>query len=105
MAKWHGTIGYVKTEETSPGIYSEVVTERNYYGDIIRDNKRWSPNSNSTNEDLTLNAQFSIVADSFARENLGYIKYVVYMGTKWKITSIDPQFPRLILAVGGVYNG
>lgn len=105
MAKWHGIIGYVKTEETSPGIHSEVVTERNYYGDIIRDNKRWSPNSNSTNEDLTLNAQFSIIADSFTSENLGYIKYVVYMGTKWKITSIDPQFPRLILAVGGVYNG
>lgn len=105
MAKWHGTVGYVKTEETSPGIYSKVVTERSYYGDIIRNIKQWSPNSNSTNDDLTLNAQFSIVADSFVRDNIGYIKYVVYMGTKWKITSIDPQPPRLILTVGGVYNG
>jgi hypothetical protein len=30
--------------------------------------------------------------------------YVEFMGTKWKITNVEVQYPRLILSVGGVYN-
>lgn len=105
MAKWYGKIGYVKTEETSPGIHSEVVTEHNYYGEVIRNSNRWATSSASTNDDLVLNKQFSIIVDSFAQDNIGYMKYVEFMGAKWKITNIDIQYPRLILTVGGVYNG
>lgn len=33
------------------------------------------------------------------------MKYVVWMGASWKITSIEVQRPRLLLTIGGVYNG
>ena len=105
MAKWFGIIGYAVSTETAPGVYSDDITEREYYGDVIRNSNRWSTSSETTNDDLDINNQFSILADPFAYENFHSMKYLEFMGTKWKITSVEVQYPRLILNVGGVYNG
>lgn len=105
MAKWFGIIGYAVTTELSPGVYSDDITERKYAGDIIRNSNRWSTSSETVNDDLDINNQFSILADPFAYENFHSMKYLEFMGKKWKITSVEVQYPRLILSVGGVYNG
>lgn len=104
MAKWHGIVGYIKQVETAPSVYSNELIERNYYGDIIRNSRGWATPSEGTNDNLTLNNQISIIADSFATNNSGIMKYVEIMGTKWKITNIEIQYPRLILTIGGLYN-
>lgn len=104
MAKFYGLIGYAETSETSPGVWTEVITERSYYGDVIKNSRRWQAGEN-LNDDLTINNQISIVADPFAYQNFHAIKYIKWMGASWKITNIDVQSPRLILTIGGVYNG
>lgn len=105
MGKWFGKVGYAVTEETEPGIWEEVITEREYYGDITTD--RWKrQNSGEVNENINLSNVISIVADPFAYQNCSNMIYVEIMGAKWKISDIDvSQRPRLILTVGGVYNG
>lgn len=103
MAKFHGAIGYVSTEKTAPGVEQEVITERNYYGDIIRNTKRLE-GGEGLNDNLTINNQISVVGDDFAYGNFGAIRYVTWMGSKWKVTNIEVQRPRLILSIGGVYN-
>lgn len=105
MAKWYGTIGYVKQVEKSPGVFGNDVTERKYTCNVIRNSRGWSNPSEGTNDNLTLNNQISIVADSFAIDNSAFIKYVEMMGAKWKITNIEIKRPRLVLTVGGLYNG
>lgn len=80
-------------------------TVREYYGDVIRNTTRWSGNSDSTNDDLTVSSQISIVADPFAIDKFYSMKWIEFMGAKWKITNVDPQPPRLLLTLGGVYNG
>lgn len=105
MGKWYGEIGYISTEETSPGVWQEVVTKRNYYGDVLKNTSRWSASSDSTNDNLNITNQISIVADPFAYQNFHSIHYVEFMGTKWKVASIDVQYPRLLITLGGVYNG
>ena len=105
MAKWHGVVGYIKPVEKSPGVYSNETIERKYYGDIIRNSRRWSTPSEGTNDNLNLSNQISIVADSFATDNSGFMKYVEMMGAKWKITDIELRYPRLVLTIGGLYNG
>lgn len=105
MAKWFGKVGYSETVETAPGVHTPQITIHEYYGDVIRNTTRWAVNSDSTNDDLTVNSQISIVADPFAIDNFHAIKWIEFMGTKWKVTSVDPQFPRLLLTLGGVYNG
>jgi hypothetical protein len=104
MAKFHGVIGYVVTEETTPGVWEKKVIERSYYGDLLANNRKFQT-TEQVNDDINISNKISILADSFAYENSHVMKYVVLMGTKWKIKEIDIQYPRLILSVGGVYNG
>lgn len=105
MAKWRGVVGYAETVQTAPGVCADTIAERTYKGNVIRNTSRRSPNSDSTNDDLTINNQISIIADPFAYQNFHSIKYVEFMGTKWNVSSVEVQYPRLLLSVGGVYNG
>jgi hypothetical protein len=104
MAKFYGMIGYAETIETAPGVWTESITERNYSGDVLKLARRWQ-SGESLNDDLTVNNEISIVADPFANQNFSAMRYVHWMGANWKITKIDVQRPRLILSIGGVYNG
>ena len=104
MAKWYGVIGYANTVEVEPGIWDEKVTERPYYGELIRNTRRLQT-TDKVNDDLTISNQISIVSDPYAINNFHAMKYAVLWGTKWKITSVEVQYPRLVLEVGGVYNG
>lgn len=104
MDRFYGVIGYAETEETSKGVWTTHIIEKEVYGNIIKNMKKYE-NADSVNSDITINNQFSIMADPYALENIHLMKYVKYLGTKWKITSVDIQYPRLILTAGGVYNG
>jgi hypothetical protein len=104
MGKWHGKIGYAKTVETNPGVWEETTIEREYGGDLIRNIRKLDPSGN-VNDDINIASDISIVADPFARENSHTIRYAEIMGVKWKVASIDIQPPRLILTIGGLYNG
>lgn len=105
MAKWHGVIGYATQKQVSPGVWDDVIIEREYSGDVLRNSSRWSTTSESTNDDLNVNVQLSIVADPFAYQNYHLVKYIEFMGVKTKVTSIEPSHPRMLLTIGGVYNG
>lgn len=103
MAKIHGVIGYVETVETAPGKWMPSVTERQYFGTLIR-NARRLQTSGEVNEDISISNEISIVADSYAKEHLQNMRYVELMNAKWKITNINIQYPRIILTIGGLYN-
>ena len=107
--KFYGKVGYllgsVEEEGEREGNWVENMEERTYYGDVLRNTRRWEGNSDSVNDDLMLNNSFSSLDDGFAYENYGRMKYVDWMGSLWKITNVEVQRPRLILTIGGVYNG
>lgn len=104
MAKWYGKIGYAETMEIEPGLWEEQITEKEYYGDLIR-NTRKLQNSGGVNDNINLANEISIIADPYAINNFHSMRYVEFMGTKWKISDVEVQYPRLILTVGGVWNG
>lgn len=104
MSKWFGKIGYIETVEVRPGVWKEQRTEREYFGDLTRNHKRWE-NAQTLNDNITLQNELSIVSDPYALQNFQCIKYAEIMGSFWKVTSVDVQYPRLVLSVGGVYNG
>lgn len=104
MAKFCGIIGYEITKETEPGIYEEILIEQQYYGDVIKNTRRMQ-DSGKVNSDIVISNQFSIIADPFANHNFHSMRYIEFMGVKWKITEVEVQYPRLILSVGGIYNG
>lgn len=104
MAKFYGTIGYVQDKEIRPGVHKEEVMERKYSGDLI-DNVRQLQSSDKVNDDINVSNKISIIADPYAYQNFHSMRYVEFMGAKWKIHKVEVQYPRLILMVGGVYNG
>ena len=104
MSKFSGSVGYVATVETKPGVWDDSVIERHYTGDLIRNTNRVQT-TDKVNDDITISNEISIVADPNANQNFQSMRYVIFKGAKWKITSVEVSFPRLILTIGGVYNG
>lgn len=110
MAKFYDYVGFSKDYVEGNGEYEGVamehpIVERKYFGDIISHTRRWD-NGSDTNDDLSMsNNKISILADDYANEHYFAIKYVVLMGARWKVANADPQRPRIILSLGGVYNG
>lgn len=105
MAKFYGKIGFVSHEKGRPGVFTEdTIVSKPYCGDIIRNARRWETD-NQVNNDLVISNSVSIVADPYAYDHLSAIRYVEWLGTKWKISSFEIQRPRIILQLGGVYNG
>lgn len=106
MAKYFGNVGYRETVETDPGIWEEVITPHPYYGDVIKNYVRYTFGEHTTTiKTPECSDSISIVADPYAFEHFHNMVYATYMGTKWTITNVDVQYPRLILNLGGVYNG
>ena len=103
MAKFYGSIGYAELVEVNPGIWEEKITERKYYGDLIRNTRRLQT-SDKLNYDINISNEISIVADPYANQNFHSMRYVEFMGAKWKINNVEVLYPRLILTIGGVYN-
>lgn len=105
MARFYGPIGYAIKFEARPGFWKDRIEEHIHVGDVLRNSSRWSSSPDSTNDDLNFSNQISIMADPFAMNHLHSMKYVRWMGANWKITNIEEKYPRLILTLGGVYNG
>lgn len=108
MARFSGTIGFLKTVETDPenhpGVWDEVLTERRYYGDVLSNSRRWDQNGNFLNDNLVMNNRISVVADRFAKANVGAMKFVRWLGDTWEITNVEIQYPRIIVTIGGQYH-
>lgn len=104
MAKFYGMIGFAYQQEIRPGVWKDEITERGYPGELLRFTRNSQSGAN-VNDDISLSNQISIIADAYANENLFAIRYVKFMGAPWKVASVEVQYPRLILTVGGVWNG
>lgn len=103
MNKFYGTIGFVKTEETSPGVWEAHTEEHGYCGDLIRNIRRNGPD-NKVNSDVDINNQVSIICDPYALENFQFIKFVRFLGAAWRVSSVEVNYPRLILSLGEMYT-
>jgi hypothetical protein len=102
--KFFGKIGYGHSVDNQNGVWEDVITEKKYYGDVVRPSRRLATGQ-EVNSDLTVSNTISIVADAFASENFFAIRYVEWAGALWTVTNVEVQSPRLILWLGGVYNG
>lgn len=104
MTRFHGTVGFGQSTEVKLGVWKDVITERKYFGSEVRSSRGLVSNA-ELNDDMSTGTSISILADSYALENFFAMRFVEWAGTLWKVTNVDVQRPRLILRLGGVYNG
>lgn len=105
--KFSGKIGFWKKDkETKPGVYKGEIVEKSYTGDILSNSRRFQSVENQQNENLRVSNRLSILSDLYMQKNWSSIKYVLWNGVKWSVNSVDiSSYPRVILELGGVYNG
>ncbi len=104
MAKFAGLVGYVTQKEHESGVWLPETVERKMHGDVIRAASSFNANE-KVNEDVILQQRISLVGDQYAYANFTGLKYVTYLGVKWKVLSIEVNRPRLVVTLGGVWNG
>ena len=105
MSKCSGIIGYLSSEETQPGVWDPVITEKSYTGDLVRDNRRFNNDAENVVDNLSISNNISVVSNKFMIDNLSYMTYVTFMNSKWKISSVEISYPRITITIGGLYNG
>lgn len=104
MARFCGLVAFGTTVETVPGVWQDVIIERKYYGDVLRDTRRMDF-TDKVNANIQSSNSFSILADPYAHENFMNIRYVKWMNSNWMVQTVEVKRPRLILHIGGIYNG
>lgn len=104
MAKFYGIVGYGESVETAPGVWQDSIVERSYYGDVVK-NTRKLQDGQYLNSDISVGNSINIVADAYANNHFFAIRYVEWAGTRWIVTDVEVQPPRLLLRLGGVYHG
>lgn len=104
MARFYDAIGYGSTVETAPGVWEDVISERNYRGDVLRNTRRYSEGESVT-DNLSVSNSISVISDDYALLHFSDIRYVKWSGNLWKVSTVEVERPRLILRLGGVYNG
>ena len=104
MAKFFGDIGFATQVQTSPGIWEDKIIEKQYYGDIFREARRFS-GSDEILGSINISNQISVVADGYIKDNVQNLRYVRWLGGLWKVSYVELKFPRLVLEMTGVYNG
>lgn len=103
--KFYGLVGFwVEDVEVKPDVFKSVFIERPYAGNVNWDNRHYQT-SEHQNDNIRLNNQISILSDLYSHENFASIRYVVWNNVKWRVTNVEVNYPRLVLTIGGVYNG
>lgn len=106
--KFYGIVGFWEGDEEvedSPGIWKPKIVEKKYTGEVIRNNRRFQTATDQMNDDLVINNSISILSDLYMKQHWGSIRYVIWNGVKWTVSSVEVSYPRLTLEIGGVYHG
>lgn len=105
MAKFCDVVGYAESSETVPGVWVDVIVERKLTGDVVRNTVRVNEAQMKVNSDISVGNSISVMADAYANLHFHTIRYVKWAGARWVVSNVDVKSPRLILQLGGVYNG
>lgn len=105
--RYSGKVGYSIETEVSEGNWENITKEVLVTGSVIDEkyNNFKTSEYQTSNDSLTLQNRFSILFTKELLDNFPNIKYIIYNGIKWKVENVKLVHPRMILTVGGVWNG
>lgn len=103
MNKWYGSVGYATMVESAPDVWVEKITERKCSGTIQQLSRRIQ-SVDQINDNIVITNALSILADPYAIQHFQDIRYAEVWGTKWKVSNIEVNYPRLLLHLGERYN-
>lgn len=103
MTRYSGLVGYGQQVEVEPGVWDTEDKEVMMKGDLLRQNANIQ--DSGINDKVSLNHRVSLIGDAYAFDNYYNMKWVTVNGFKWAVSAIELQRPRLIVTLGGIWNG
>lgn len=103
MARYSGLVGYGQQVEVEPGVWDTEDKEVMMKGDLLRQNANIQ--DSGINDTVSLNHRVSLIGDAYAFDNYYNMKWITVNGFKWTVSAIELQRPRLIVTLGGIWNG
>lgn len=104
--KYSGLAGFEKKHnEVRPGVLQNQIKEVRIKGDVINYGHSLNPTQGSDQQDVHIRNRLSIVMNPYLRDNFSSLVYVIFMNVKWEVSSFTINGPRVIIDLGGVYNG
>lgn len=100
--KWYGEIAYRDSEEVEPGVWEDKITVVKKFGDLLRVTKS-NQQGDKINSDISVSNQISVVADPILFNSFHKIEYVTFAGAKWRVSTVEVQYPRLVISLGSLY--
>lgn len=104
MTRFYGKVGFANEGSLVDGVWTEGVTERSYFGDVLTEVINPQPGDKVVS-DIQVSHRIEVVADAYLMDNFVRVKFVEWSGVLWVATSATIQRPRVLLTLGGVYNG
>lgn len=89
--------------ETRPGVWKMQPVELPYRAKILTYNKDYDTGE-EVNDDLKLRNRYEIVMKDTALDYQD-MKYIIVKGKKWRVSALEFLAVRIIITLGGVYNG
>lgn len=101
---WYGQIAFSHQTKDETGVVDDHPILKNYYGQVIRNSKR--DQLQNINPNLSITNQISVIADPFLETSFHDILYVTFMGSKWRVSSVEvqPNNPRLTINISELYK-
>lgn len=104
--KYSGLAGFNEKDiEVRPGVLQNQIKERRIKGNVLNYGHYNSDTPNSMQQDVSIRNRLSIIMDPYIKKNFNNILYVTFMNVRWSISSLTINGNRVILDLGGVYNG
>ena len=100
-----GVIGYGEQTKIRPGVVEDVIIEKKFRGETVRPPSSGHDEGGKVNDDLKVGVTLSIVAGAYHSTHVHAIRYITWQGKRWKVANVDVAHPRLIMRLGGLYNG
>lgn len=102
--RYSGKIGYATKVETAPGVWEDVITEREHVGEVIQRTERLDQ-ANSVIPSYRTTTSFSVLSDGVLKERYSDVRYISWKGIRWSVSSVIHKFPRMEMFVAEEYNG
>lgn len=102
--RYSGKIGYGQQVERAPGIWEDVITERDALGEVKQTTEAFTV-ANSILPQYRTTTSVSVVSEGTEKVNYSDLRYVTHAGVRWSPASIVVEPPRLIIFIGEEYHG
>lgn len=98
------SLGFAESKQVRPGIWDDEITEVPKLAEVRQRTETFQVEGNVIPEYKTTTS-VSVLSQGPVKPDYSNLRYVLYAGERWIVTSAVHEPPRMTLFIGEVYSG